>query len=144
MPSSTEINLKTVIDMFTPDILGVIWITNEELSGELSGFDQFNYLFDGLLSQYLHNQMENVPEKNPDRSNVFFTKNFNQKLFLAHLKMHGEIAGVLDDQIALIQENKNDERKKILLLNLTEKNWSSELQKRYPQFEFSNLELSKT
>lgn len=139
MPSRIDSNLKTVIDQFAPDILGVFWITNEELSRDLLGFDEFNYLFDGLISQYLYGQVE---EKHLERSNVFFTNNFNQKLFLAHLKMHSEIAGVIDDQIGLIQETKNGERKKILIFNQTQKNWGSDLQKRYPQFEFINLELS--
>ncbi|MBC7537879.1 MAG: hypothetical protein H7281_03605 [Bacteriovorax sp.] len=142
MPSRVDTNLKTVIDQFTPDILGVFWITNAELSRNLLGFDEFNYLFDGLISQYLYGQTKENSEIHPDRSNVFFTLNFNQKLFLAHLKMHSEIAGVLDDQIALLQENKNGDRKKILLFNQTQKNWGSDLQKRYPQFEFINLELS--
>jgi hypothetical protein len=141
MPSKIDSHLKKVIDQFTPDILGVFWITNEELSRDLLGFDEFNYLFDGLISQYLYGQTKTATETHLERSNVFFTMNFNQKLFLAHLKMHSEIAGVLDDQIALIQENKNNERKRILIFNQTQKNWALDLQKRYPQFEFQSLEF---
>ena len=70
MPFNIETNLKTVIDKFTPDILGVFWITKEELSRDLLGFDEFNYLFDGLISQYLYGQKEDANEINIHKSNI--------------------------------------------------------------------------
>lgn len=139
MPSND--NLKTVLDQFTPDILGIFWITNEELSRNLLGFDEFNYLFDGLISQYLYGQKESDGKPNLDKSNIFFTRNFNQKLFLAHVKMQSGIAGIFDEHIALIQENNSGDRKKILLFNTTSKDLGSDLEKRYPRFEFKSLEL---
>ena len=143
MPTKIESNLKIVIDQFTPDILGVFWITNNKLSRELLGFDEFNYIFDGLISQYLYGQSEDSSEKKLDtRSNVFFTKNFNQNIFLVHLQMTNETMNILDDQITLIEGNKKDERNKIVLFNQTQKSWGSDLEKRYPQFEFISLELS--
>lgn len=135
-------NLSSIVDQFTPDILGVFWISNEELSLDLLGFDEFNYLFDGLLSQYLYGQKDN--EINPDlnKANVFFTHNFNQKLFLAHIKMNAEIDSIMDKHLALIPENEKTERKKILIFNKSSKPVGSNLEKRYPQFEFKSLRLS--
>lgn len=138
-------NLSSIVDQFTPDILGVFWISNEELSLDLLGFDEFNYLFDGLLSQYLYGQKDN--EINPDlnKANVFFTHNFNQKLFLAHIKMNAEIDSIMDKHLALIPENEKSEkseRKKILIFNKSSKPVGSNLEKRYPQFEFKSLELA--
>jgi hypothetical protein len=151
MQSSLEIsshlpnNLKTVIDKFTPEILGMFWITDDELNRELLGFDEFNYLFDGLISQYLYGQQLNGADLDLDldKSNIFYTQNFNSKVFLAHIKMHGEVAGVLDEQISLIQENKSGGRNKILLFNTTSKFVSNDLIKRYPQFIFVEIELYK-
>lgn len=140
MSSKLSPHLKSVIDQFTPEILGVFWITSEELSRNLSGFDDFNYLFDGLISQYLYGQDADENKTIP-RSNIFFTQNFNQKLFLAHIRQDGEIDGVLDEQIALIQENKRD-RHRILIFNKTSKNWVQDLSKRYPQFHFTALEIA--
>jgi hypothetical protein len=141
MLSKIDTGLINAINQFTPEILGVFWITNEELSGELVGLDVFNYLFDGLITQYLFDKTNSLSDKHLERLNVFYTKNFNETLFLAHLKINNEMSGFLDEQIALIQNNKNGDRKKILIFNQTQKNWSSDLQKRYPQFEFSNLEF---
>jgi len=136
-------NLKRVVDQFTPDILAVFWITNEELSRDLIGFDEFNYLFDGLISQYLYGQVERESDLDLNKTNIFFTNNYGQKLFLAHMKMHSGIAGTLDEHIALIQENRSSDRKKILLFNTTSKDYTKDLLKRYPHFDFKFLELSK-
>lgn len=139
MPSNQTDNLKAVIDQFTPEVLGVFWITDEELSLDLHGFDEFNYLFDGLISQYLYGQ-KSTGEKQLPRANIFFTNNFDKKLFLAHIKHEGDISGILDDQVALIQEN-SKERRKVLIFNKTSKNWMVELKKRYSQFEFFSLDF---
>lgn len=125
------------MDQFTPEILGAFWITDKELSRDLSGFDEFNYLFDGLISQYLYGQT--TEKRSLPRANIFFTKNFNQKIFLAHIKQDGDISGALDEQIAIIKQS-TDSRKQILLFNETSRNWLQELQKRYSQFEFLPLE----
>lgn len=126
-----------IIDHVTPDIIGIFWITNSALDRKLAGFDQFNYLFDGLLSQFIYG--ENVSEK---RANLFFTKNFDQSLFLAHLKTEGasksELAGEIDEQIALIQSGANG-RTKILVLQDTTNDWFAELHKRYGHFTFSKI-----
>jgi len=126
-----------IIDHVTPDIIGIFWITTNALDRTLVGFDQFNYLFDGLLSQFIYG--ENVSEK---RANLFFTHNFGHSLFLAHLKTEGasksELAGEIDEQIALIQSGANG-RTKILVMQDTSNDWLAELQKRYGHFSFSKI-----
>jgi hypothetical protein len=134
--------LRIIIDQFVPDILGIFWITEKELSHDLAGFDEFNYLFDGLISQYLHAQVENASAINLEKPNFFFNYNFNQKIFLAHIKMNNEIYGILDEHIAIIQENKRTDSNKILLYNITSTDVGGHLLKRYPQFEFKKLIFS--
>lgn len=138
MPSNISNHFKNIIDQFTPEILGVFWLTDDELNRNLSGFNEFNYLFDGLISQYLYGQSDAQTKLN---SNIFFTKNFDQKIFLAHIKNDHQLSGILDEQIALIQEN-TDRRKKILIFNQTKANWISDLSRRYPKFNFVELKLS--
>ena len=142
MSSKTASNLTTIVDKFTPEILGVVWITKNELSRELLGFDEFNYLFDGLISQYLYGQKETSSKTDHHKSNIFFTKNFNQNIFLLHLEMQAEVAIVLNQQVQLIEKNKSDERTKILLLDQSEKNLGSELQRTHPLLQFIELNLN--
>jgi hypothetical protein len=132
-------NLKTLLDQFTPQVIGIFWITPEDLNQKLLGFDEVNYFFDGLISQYLYNQIKNDIDPHQNNTNIFFTTNFNQRLFLAHIKMNSAISGILDEHIALIQESFKDDRNKILIFNTTSKDMSNELEKRYPRFEFIKL-----
>ena len=140
MDSSIDQNV-TILDQFTPLVLGVFWITRDELNRDLAGFDSFNYLFDGLISQYLYGQ-DDHKEKH---AHIFFTKNYQDRIFLAHLNAKdvtkSQIAGDIDEQIALIQATKS-ENKIILVLDSTDHEWVSELKKRYPQFEFRALSLN--
>jgi hypothetical protein len=139
MPNSTRAKLS-VLDQFTPDVLGIFWITASDLNRDLAAFEDFNYLFDGLISQYLYGQ-EITTSKH---AHIFFTENYNERIFLAHLRTKNttksQIAGDIDEQIALIQAAKS-ENKTILVFDKTEDQWHSELKKRYPQFEFRVLEV---
>lgn len=131
---------QTILDQFTPEILGIFWMTHEDLNRSLLGFEDFNYLFDGLISQYLYGQ----DIKADKHAHIFFSKNYKTKIFLAHLKTKANskslVAGDIDEQLALIKSDAAD-RKTILVLDKTEDSWFLELKKRYPQFEFKELEV---
>lgn len=139
MDQTTDSNV-TILDQFTPLVLGVFWITREELNRTLVGFDSFNYLFDGLISQYIYGQDDHQDK----HAHIFFTKNYQDRIFLAHLSAKdltkSQLAGDIDEQIALIQATKS-ENKIILVMDTTDQEWVSELKKRYPQFEFRALTL---
>ena len=139
MPNSTRVKLS-VLDQFTPDVLGIFWITRENLNRDLLNFEDFNYLFDGLISQYIYGQDLALDK----HAHIFFTENYNDRIFLAHLRTRdltkSQISGDIDEQIALIQASKS-ENKVILILDKTEDQWHSELKKRYPQFEFRVLDV---
>jgi len=137
MPAKLPPTLKNVIDQFTPNIRGILWITQEQLSQNLMGFNEFNYLFDGLLSQFIYGQIENQALLN---TNIFFTQNFDKTLFLAHIEMNIDIKNNVNQQLKLISES-SDERKKIIIYDTTEKIKMLELAETYPQFEFTQLIL---
>jgi hypothetical protein len=133
----------SILDQFTPHVLGMFWFTQEELGRDLLGFDDLNYLFDGLISQYIYGNEKTIDS----HINIFFTENFRQRIFISHLKTQGlaksQISGEIDEHIALISAaNKSVEvtRKKILVFDQSGLEWTTELKKRFPQFEF--LELS--
>lgn len=139
MSNLTNSDSSSLVDLVTPETIGLFWITNSSLNRELKGFEEINYLFDGLISQFLFGQ--SVVEK---RANIFFTDNFSKTLFLAHITAEGasksEIAGDIDEQVALIQSNMQG-RIKILILQDTTHDWAAELSKRYDQFTFIKIVL---
>lgn len=130
---------KTPLDQITPDVLGIIWLTRDPLDRDLIEFDVFNYLFDGLISEFLYGQANDVQRN----SNIFFTKQFGEHIFLSHLKTQdltkSEISSDIDEQIALIKD-RTQEKRVILVFDKTNDNWLPELSKRYAQFEFRELE----
>ena len=131
--------LSQVTDQFTPEIIGILWISNDELGLNLKGFEEFNYLFDGLLSLYLYGE-ESKNTKKSD-TNIFFTKNFNHHLFLIHLKIGQNISESIQTQLALIEKRENKNRKTILIFNQTDSKLQSTLEKSYPSLVFRNLEF---
>ncbi len=145
MSSKSNLHLVNFIDQFTPEILGAIWITEEDLGSDLIGFDELNYLFDGLISQYLYGKAGIDEDKHLERPNTFFTSNFKLKLCLVHVKIQNIQAGLLDDQMVLFNETDTEStRNKILIINSTSSShWGTDLQKRYPQFQFIDLILNK-
>ena len=138
MYKSTRPNI-TILDQFTPEVLGIFWFTRDDLARELLGFEDFNYLFDGLISQYLYGK-ETQSDKH---AHIFFTENFQSRIFLAHLKTKDltktQLSSDIDEQVALISAPTAD-RKIVLVFDKTEHAWTTELQKRYPQFDFRELE----
>jgi hypothetical protein len=133
----------SILDQFTPQILGMFWFTNDKLRRELPGFDDLNYIFDGLISQYIYGN-EQITDSH---IHIFFTENFKQKIFISHVKTQGlaksQISGEIDEHIALISaghKNNEETRKKIIVFDQSG-DWITELKKRYPQFEFLVLSV---
>ncbi len=128
----------SILDQFTPDILGIFWITDTKLDRNQDGFNDFNYLFDGLISQYIYSQ----ESKSDQHAHIFFTNNYEQKIFLAHLATKdlakSKIAGDIDEQVSLVQ-NLLPARKTILILDQTNDHWITDLQKRYAHLDFKLL-----
>lgn len=143
MENKTE-HQPSILDQFTPKVLGVLWFTNEELSSGLLGFDDLNYLFDGLISQYIYSQ-----DKGDVRpAHIFFTKNFNEKIFLTHLKTlnlnKDKIVENIHENMVLIEGNHketNQDRKQILVFDKTNYHLTEELKRSYPHFEFQSLNV---
>ena len=137
MPNSSQVKLS-VLDQFTPDVLGIFWITLEDLDRDLSNFADFNYLFDGLISQYIY-----VPESTSDKhAHIFFTENYNDKIFLAHLRtrdlLKSKISTDIDEQLSILKASKS-ENKIIYVLDKTPDDWLTDLKNRHPDFDFRTL-----
>jgi hypothetical protein len=138
MSAKLSPELKVVLDLFTPDVLGVLWITNEELNRDLPAFSEFNYLFDGLISQYLYGQVE---DKHLERKNTFFTKNFNKLVFLVHSKLGSETKNELFEHMDILHYNQTEERRKVLILDTANSGLIQQLKEKFPQFLFQEIHI---
>jgi hypothetical protein len=138
MSAKLSPELKIVIDLFTPDVLGVLWITKQELNRDLPAFSEFNYLFDGLISQYLYGQVE---DKHLERKNTFFTKNFDKLVFLVHTRFTENSKNELFEHIDILHYNQTEERRKILILDTETSGLIKFLKDKYPQFIFQEINI---
>ncbi len=101
---SKSINLQ---DHIKTNTAGIIWITKEKLSHKLNLYNDLNYFFNGLITQYLKTSKNK--EKN-DGINFFISNNFNDSFFLGHLT---------------IQTNNLQDYLKNLILLINNKNWEN-------------------
>ncbi len=127
-----------ILDQISSDAAGVIWISEGPIDLKVDFFDEFNYLFDGLLSQFLKNN-----DKHTDLAlNSFHTTNFGKSLFLVHINTlkldKKKVSELLQEQVSLISAMKN-ENKLILTLNQSKEDWISDLKSHFQRFEFKNL-----
>jgi hypothetical protein len=126
-------HFQTILDLISPDVEAIFWMTEEKLNRELKYFDEINYLFDGLISETLFDE-----EKKVETNLIFFTKNFGHDLKLFHLHGKDIQSGTIDELLATVKKQEN-KKPTIVILNSTQKKWEDELPKRYHQFQFKSL-----
>jgi hypothetical protein len=123
-------NKHSLLSKITPDVAGIFWFTDIALTPELENFNDFDYLYDGLISEYLFKSNEDQIKA----SNSFCTKSFGSTLWLIHLGPN-VTSSHIDEQISLLTKSEN-ENKKFLIKVAGQKKWEAELPKRYPKLKF--------
>lgn len=128
-----------ILDKISSNAIGVIWICQGPIDLNLDFYEDFNYLFDGLLTQFLTNN-----EKHTELAlNSFHTTNFGKNFFLIHINTQNQdkakITELLKEQVNLIGALKS-KNNVILTLNQTSTDWISDLKGHFQYFEFKNLQ----
>jgi len=119
---------KNLLSSITPDIGAIFWITDKPLTAGIENYNDFDYIYDGLISHYL---FENKTEAD---CISFCTQSFGKPLWLIHIGPNAH-SGSIDEQFFLL--NKDDfTDKKILIVSHENKKWEQELPKRYAKFQF--------
>lgn len=135
-PTSSHGAPPGILDLVSPYVFGILWVTKSELKRELPAFNELNYLFDGLISQYLYGSDTHHPKK----THMFFTLNFAQKLCLVHIESQNmknhELMLLLKEEIKIMTggHELKAPKNELLLLNQTEHNLVAGLSEAFPQF----------
>lgn len=119
---------KNLLHKITPDIGAIFWITDKPLTSELNLYNDFDYIYDGLISHYL---FEN---KSKTECTSFCTQSFGNPLWLIHISPEAH-SGTIDEQFFLLNKDEFQD-KKILIVSEENKKWEQELPKRYAKFQF--------
>lgn len=82
MPEKTSrpVGLELLSEQVSPQVAGIIWLTDELLDYEIPGFYEVNYLLDGILLQTLRQS----PEEDRNAQNLFIGKSFGHPFFVFH------------------------------------------------------------
>ncbi len=112
----------------------VLWVSDQNLCLQTSGLKECDYLTDGLVSDYLKNH-EQVSQA------LFHSQNYGATFFIAFFKLSKSTLAEIDDVLALIDKDKGS--KKIVYIQSGDstqekKEFLSELNRRYKQFEIKN------
>lgn len=124
-------NNPQLLDRLPPHTLGAIWIGEKALDLTTPGFSELNYVFDGLISQTIHQY------SNEQKSNQlsFFTKNFGENFFLYYFMEKIKFPIVVP-----IMPTNN--RNTILIINSTNKKIQIDtFEKNLPGFKFELLDV---
>jgi hypothetical protein len=126
--------LSEILNLVDQNIRAILWLTEDALSNKTLGFNELNYLFDGLISDFLVAH----PNKELNSIQSFFSKSFGNDICLVHISGNEISSGTIDEQIAFIKTHLN-QSSDVVVLNFTNKDWESELKKRYSQLHFKFL-----
>ncbi|EQC50154.1 hypothetical protein M899_2844 [Bacteriovorax sp. BSW11_IV] len=111
----TELYSKLQFQL-TPDLAGLIWITDEKLLDRPNGFNELDYFFDGLLTQFAAQ-----PEVPSFKTTFFSTESFGNDFSLTHLQPGEEkIEKDLENIMGLLHK-KDALNRPVAVLNLSSK-----------------------
>jgi hypothetical protein len=134
MTNTAEQN--SIQDLVTPDIMGILWITPENLMEKPAPFNSFDYLLDGLLTGHYQRKKDAPMVDEIDSMNFFVTRNFDRPFFIGHIyAMLGNVQQKLDQLMTLASPLRKS-RNKVLLINSTGEDHILYLQTHYTEFEF--------
>ncbi|TDJ07365.1 MAG: hypothetical protein E2O68_03675 [Deltaproteobacteria bacterium] len=109
---------KDLTEAITPDYLGIIWVTKDKLNRMPKLFKQIDYLFEGLLTRSM---AQNIPKKKA----LYMGKSYGHPFFLAHfVENNPDFDRDMDETIKMVSKL-NSSSKKILVISERKFNFKS-------------------
>jgi len=126
-------------DALNPSTLGILWLTEPNITPQIPLFSELDYFLNGALSDYYLNTKKKTDTK--VSKNLFVTHHFNNTFFVGHLfgnsKGHNKN---LDELIELVIPLRNQtNRREILVIDHSNKDMLRHIQKSYDQFDFKAI-----
>ncbi len=131
--------ISYLTDAITPDVSGILWLTDGPLSTNSMGAYEFNYLLDGNLFDYIHTT------QNQKTSNFHMASNFSRPFFIAHSVIETQFNFKSIEENFKLIESMATNNSFIYLFNDSKNtaniNLENELQKKYQTYQFKHLFL---
>lgn len=133
--------IQELQDAMPPNILGVFWITKENIMSRPSPFEALDYFLDGLLSSFYlkQNELAQINNRLKTNKNFFVSNHFGKQFFVGHLDIsdqNQDITEELTNLMDLVRKLKREEKNNtIVILNNSSKHLQF-LTKKWPSFKF--------
>jgi hypothetical protein len=70
---------KALTEVITPEFLGIIWVTKDQINKKPNLFKDIDYLFDGLITR-------SIDQNPPEKKSLYMGKSYGHPFFLAHFE----------------------------------------------------------
>ncbi|MBT3583716.1 MAG: hypothetical protein HN509_02315 [Halobacteriovoraceae bacterium] len=128
-------------DLLTQEILGIFWVTKEQIKDFPRLYESMDYFMDGLLTKGSLVKEGDSSSSYPDKT-FLLSEHFGAPFFIGHIeesvkKMDQHFAQFMD----LVEGFKSD-RKKILVIGQQGERLQSFLKKKYSKYTFQTVTYS--
>jgi len=132
-----EKELSVIQLVITPEVLGLFWLTNDDLIKKPKYFHSIDYLLDGLLTNYLNIEQQNEFSR---QKKFFVSSSFGHPFFVSHIHLGStDIQEELIEIMNIATPLKRIEHQKIVIIDNSTENISAFLDKKFKDFSFVNL-----
>jgi hypothetical protein len=131
-----------LLKLITPQVIGTIWLLQNQRTKFSAAFNMINYLSNGQIIN-LHNQYRSQEDKAPQKG-LFISDSFGERFFIAQLsqKEREKRRKELAEMLSVIKSSISEERNKVLIIDLGSKGWIEQLENDFPQISFEYLKYS--
>lgn len=128
-------SIQKMLDAVDARVLGVFWITKEPLSPTLPLAKEVDYLSNSQLAQYY---IRSHGVATMQQSNIFIQKSFGEDFFICHLHQPINAEESAVKQIKALIQGIKSQRKKMIVIDNTERNYQQLISKEFPELEVEN------
>ena len=133
---------RQLIDLISPNTLGILWITEKNPQKNEDIYIQIDYILDSLLTKSAEEFLSKT--RDHSKNNVFISENFGEKIFFCHFlgKEKSVALKQVNDVINLFSKDR-ELKKNVLIINQSKISITKECTKKFPQFSFVDVDLGQ-
>jgi hypothetical protein len=132
--------INSLSQKISPNVAGIIWLTDKKITLETKGLYELNYLFNGLLIKSIINR-----EDSNNKDFFFISTSFGKNFFLSQITLtENDPLKSLEQHLSLMESSVTDKDKIFIFTDSNEdmaQNYQKKISKKYQAIEFEVLKL---
>ncbi len=123
-------------EKLTPQVLGLLWITGQDIAAREAPFDELNYFFDGILGRRMFSATAQAEVAD---THLVASEHYQRPVYLGQVRRDTPRLGVALNQLLRIMQGRSGGRKKILVVLQERSHFPPSVAKSNPSVEFEFL-----